>query len=56
VFGGVLALIVAVVFVAGVSLGRTLALPGDAGALSRIADWGRANHLSFIVDRVDRVR
>ncbi|MCM3925522.1 hypothetical protein ND748_28120, partial [Frankia sp. AiPs1] len=42
--------------VVGVSLGRTLALPGDAGTVSRLADWGRANHLSFLVDRVDTLR
>ncbi|WP_243407409.1 hypothetical protein [Frankia canadensis] len=57
--GGVLAVlraaIVVSVIVVGVSIGRTLALPGDAGVLTRLADWGRANHLSFLVDRVDRV-
>ncbi|MCK9897066.1 hypothetical protein [Frankia sp. AgB32] len=49
-------LIVIAVLVAGTSLGRTLALPGDAGVLSRIADWGRANHLSFLVDGAGRLR
>ncbi|MCL9761131.1 hypothetical protein [Frankia sp. AiPa1] len=48
------AAVVAVVLVVGVSLGRTLALPGNAGAMARIADWGRANHLAFVVNRVDR--
>jgi len=46
--------VVIAVIVVGVSIGRTLALPGDSGVLTRLADWGRANHLSFLVDRVDR--
>ncbi len=49
-------LIVIAVLVGATSLGRTLALPGDAGVLTRIADWGRANHLSFLVDGADRLR
>ncbi|MCM3886388.1 hypothetical protein [Frankia sp. R82] len=48
------AAVVVIVLLIGVSLGRTLALPGDAGPLARLADWGRANHLSFVVNRVDR--
>ncbi len=44
------------VLVGGMSLGRTLALPGDTETISRLADWGRANHLSFLVDRVDGLR
>ncbi len=50
------AALVLAALVVGVSLGRTLALPGDAGTISRLADWGRANHLSFLVDRVDALR
>ncbi len=48
------AVVVVAVLIAGVSLGRTLALPGDVGPMTRLADWGRANHLSFVVNRVDR--
>ncbi|EIV95224.1 hypothetical protein FraQA3DRAFT_5032 [Frankia sp. QA3] len=54
--GLVQAALVLAVLVVGVSLGRTLALPGDAGMISRLPDWGRANHLSFLVDRVDGPR
>ncbi|WP_261556799.1 hypothetical protein [Frankia tisae] len=50
------AALVLVVLVGGMSLGRTLALPGDAGTISRLADWGRANHLALLVDRVDGLR
>ncbi|THJ74799.1 hypothetical protein E7Y31_09255, partial [Candidatus Frankia alpina] len=50
------AALVLAVLVGGMSLGRTLALPGDTGTIPRLADWGRANHLSFLVDRVDGLR
>ncbi len=50
------AALVLAVLVGGMSLGRTLALPGDAGTISRLADWGRTNHLAFLVDRVDGLR
>ncbi|MCL9797284.1 hypothetical protein MXD58_023835, partial [Frankia sp. AgKG'84/4] len=49
-------LIVIAVLVVGTSLGRTLVLPGDAGVLTRVAAWGRANHLSFLVDGAERLR
>ncbi|WP_230202984.1 hypothetical protein [Parafrankia discariae] len=48
--------LVGAVIVVGVSVGRVLALPGDQGSLSRMADWARDNHLSVVVDQVDRLR
>ncbi|WP_131728905.1 MULTISPECIES: hypothetical protein [Frankia] len=56
VLSAIQAAVLAAVLVVGVSLGRTLALPGDAGTMSRVADWGRVNHLSFLVDQFDRRR
>jgi hypothetical protein len=40
----------------GISLGRTLAMPGDAGSGERVAGWARDHQLGFVVDQVDRVR
>jgi len=34
----------------GVSLGRELALPGDASLPSRISTWARDHNFGFIVD------
>lgn len=48
--------LVGAMIVIGVSVGRALALPGDQGSLSRMADWARDNHLSVVVDQVDRLR
>jgi hypothetical protein len=49
-------LVVALVLVAGVSLGRQLALPGSDGATSRVGDWARAHHLGFVIDQMDKLR
>lgn len=48
--------LIGALIVVGVSIGRTLALPGDQGTLSRMADWARDHHLSVVVDQVDRFR
>ena len=50
VLTGVKVLLVGLLILVGVSIGRTLALPGDQGVLSRLAEWGRDHHLSFLVD------
>jgi hypothetical protein len=49
-------LVVALVLVVGVSLGRELALPGTAGATSRLGDWARAHHLGFVIVQLDKLR
>ncbi|MCU1595463.1 MAG: hypothetical protein JWO12_2855 [Frankiales bacterium] len=50
-----LALVVVLVLLLGVSLGGALAAPGTDSVSARLAEWGRSHGLSSLIDHLERV-
>ncbi len=49
-------LLVVIVLIVGFSVGQALAAPGSASAQSRVGNWARDHHLTFLVDAAGKLR
>ncbi len=49
-------LLVVIFLIVGFSVGQALAAPGSASAQSRVGNWARDHHLTFLVDTAGKLR